>query len=88
MFIFYFALLIRSALTDMLVLINNIFGSNVLPQSKYLFKKGFPANFKPKYHIFFASIVMFLLKTRMIHIRAQIVQAQSISTAVKEITIS
>lgn len=46
------------ALTDLLSLINNIFGSNVLPQSKYLFKKSFPTNMKPQYNYFCQSCSM------------------------------
>lgn len=49
-----------SALTDLLVLINNIFGSNILPQSKFLFRKAFPTTIKPKYHFFCQSCSLYI----------------------------
>lgn len=48
------------ALTDLLALINNIFGSNILPQSKYLFRKAFPTTMKPKYHFYCQSCSLFI----------------------------
>lgn len=39
-----------NALEGLLSLINSIFGSKVIPNSKYLFKKIFPPSLKPKYH--------------------------------------
>lgn len=40
------------ALEDMLSLLNTIFGQQILPQSKYLFKKFFPKGFNPIIHHF------------------------------------
>jgi hypothetical protein len=40
------------ALEDLLLLFNTVFGSGVLPNSKYLFRKLFPPDDKPTFHFF------------------------------------
>jgi hypothetical protein len=48
------------ALEHLLMLVNSIFGSKVLPESKYAFRKIFPSDIKPLYHFYcnFCSLLL------------------------------
>lgn len=49
-----------AALTDLLKLINSIFGADILPQSKYLFKKLFPLEIIPVHHFFCQNCSLYI----------------------------
>jgi hypothetical protein len=50
------------ALNDLLLLINSIAGSNVLPKSTYLFKKLLPKSIKPEFNFFCPNCFLYLDK--------------------------
>jgi hypothetical protein len=48
------------ALEHLLLLINSILGSSVLPKSKYLFKKVFPPKLKPTFNFFLQKMLPYI----------------------------